>query len=366
MILNAFFTSITPYFNIYMSAEVVNNITANRSVKSVMTCVAITVFGNFIIRIASAILNRELERKMILFNQNEKVAFNKKILELDYENLENTEIRQLKRKITESEKVNGYGKQKLVNSLNNLVLDIINILIAVAFFFELFFDIFTTSYDWTGILILVIMIVLIVMNVVANFHEKNKMAHITDRITRTMIEENRIESAIDCYNMGKDIRLYSQDKLITNILSKNLHIHKNAFRDVFKEKFKEGIALQVLSYVLQFITYAVVCFYATQKVLGVGSVIKYIGLTEKLIKSIISIFADCSDIKSNTSFIEEYLMFFNIPQKMKSGIKSFEVNTIDFSECEIDEYSCAMKSHFRKSGNQMTGRRKSSNVSLLA
>ena len=30
------------------------------------------------------------------------------------------------------------------------------------------------------------------------------------------------------------------------------------------------------------------------------------------------------------------------------------------------EYSCAMKSHFRKSGNQMTGRRKSSNARLLA
>jgi hypothetical protein len=30
------------------------------------------------------------------------------------------------------------------------------------------------------------------------------------------------------------------------------------------------------------------------------------------------------------------------------------------------EYSCAMKSHFRKSGNQKTGRRKSSYASLLA
>ena len=32
----------------------------------------------------------------------------------------------------------------------------------------------------------------------------------------------------------------------------------------------------------------------------------------------------------------------------------------------VFEYSCAMKSHFRKSGNQMTGRRKSSNARLLA
>ena len=33
---------------------------------------------------------------------------------------------------------------------------------------------------------------------------------------------------------------------------------------------------------------------------------------------------------------------------------------------KISEYSCAMKSHFRKSGNQMSGKWKSSYASLLA
>lgn len=32
----------------------------------------------------------------------------------------------------------------------------------------------------------------------------------------------------------------------------------------------------------------------------------------------------------------------------------------------VSEYSCAMKSHFRKSGNQMSGKWKSSYASLLA
>ena len=32
----------------------------------------------------------------------------------------------------------------------------------------------------------------------------------------------------------------------------------------------------------------------------------------------------------------------------------------------VAEYSCAMKSHFRKSGNQMSGKWKSSYASLLA
>ena len=35
-------------------------------------------------------------------------------------------------------------------------------------------------------------------------------------------------------------------------------------------------------------------------------------------------------------------------------------------ELSLNEYSCAMKSHFRKSGNQMSGKWKSSYASLLA
>ena len=38
----------------------------------------------------------------------------------------------------------------------------------------------------------------------------------------------------------------------------------------------------------------------------------------------------------------------------------------DPKKFEQNEYSCAMKSHFRKSGNQMSGRQKSSYASLLA
>jgi len=36
------------------------------------------------------------------------------------------------------------------------------------------------------------------------------------------------------------------------------------------------------------------------------------------------------------------------------------------AEMDQNEYSCAMKSHFRKSGNQMSGKWKSSYASLLA
>ena len=67
-----------------------------------------------------------------------------------------------------------------------------------------------------------------------------------------------------------------------------------------------------------------------------------------------------------------------IPIEVKSGngransLKSLMKNNTDilhaykFIDGNIGEYSCAMKSHFRKSGNQMSGKWKSSCASLLA
>ena len=62
-------------------------------------------------------------------------------------------------------------------------------------------------------------------------------------------------------------------------------------------------------------------------------------------------------------FPEDSKMFTDIVNALANQLKSeFEAKICNTS----DEYSCAMKSHFRKSGNQMSGKWKSSHASLLA
>ena len=65
----------------------------------------------------------------------------------------------------------------------------------------------------------------------------------------------------------------------------------------------------------------------------------------------------------------------SIKKKKKKCISKFEQLEDDFMKeptklaeyvFGLTEYSCAMKSHFRKSGNQMSGKWKSSYASLLA
>ena len=62
--------------------------------------------------------------------------------------------------------------------------------------------------------------------------------------------------------------------------------------------------------------------------------------------------------KSLVKQIEE-----NLTNKLAIGESKHQAKR---TEEGINEYSCAMKSHFRKSGNQMSGKWKSSCASLLA
>ena len=63
------------------------------------------------------------------------------------------------------------------------------------------------------------------------------------------------------------------------------------------------------------------------------------------------------------TFISDFLIFYPDPFVLPKS-------TWDYMEhlpyLHAAEYSCAMKSHFRKSGNQVSGKWKSSCASLLA
>ena len=316
---NALFANLSPYFNIYMSAKIVTQIVGAKNSSTLIMLVLITIIGNFIISIIGNLLSREMGHKTTILNQREAVLFNNKILSLDYENLERTEVRQLRRKIIESSKIDWHGKQSLINSINDMAYNIINILLAIYLFVEMFVLIVFAEFSYITILFFGSLIIFISLNVWVNFFAKNKTSKISNNVSQTMIDENRIDDALDCYNMGKDARLYRQDKLIMNIKNFTLGLHKKAYKELFSKKFKYELPTTVLSFLLQSTTYIFVCFYALKEVFGIGSIIKYIGFIQRLINAIIDMFNVTGTIKYNTPFIKDYLSYLNIPQIMYQG-----------------------------------------------
>ena len=75
---------------------------------------------------------------------------------------------------------------------------------------------------------------------------------------------------------------------------------------------------------LQAVIYIFVCVYALLGAFGIGSIIKYVGFVETIIGCITSYFNVFADIKYNTPFVEDYLAYFDIPQKMYQGSLTVE------------------------------------------
>lgn len=319
LVVKSFFGKLSPYFNLYLSAEIVNEIVGVSNRDKLITLVLIAVLGNFSITIIGGILNRIFGHKETIFSQREAVYFNKKTLTLDYDNLENTEVRQLRRKITESAKINYHGKQMLLMSVNKLVNITISTGLAFILGIEMFILMFASGFSWYINLFVGLIASVVTFNIWYTFETKKKMGVLSQNISQTMIDENRIDGAIDCYNMGKDVRLYRQDKLIMKVRKFTLDIHKKAFRTMEKKRYAINIPLIISSVLLQAVIYIFVCVYTLLGVFGVGSIIKYVGFVESIIDCITSYFNVFADIKYNTPFVEDYLAYFAIPQKMYQG-----------------------------------------------
>lgn len=319
LIEKSFFEKLSPYFNLYLSAEIVNEIVGARNKEKLITLVLITVLGNFAIAIIGGVLNRVFSHKETLLYQREAAYYNKKTLSLDYDDLENTKVRQLRRKITESAKINYHGKQLLLMSVGRLVNITISAILALILGIEMFVLMFAAGFSWYVVLFAALIIGVVVFNVWYSFQVKDKMGALSNKVSQTMIDENRIDDAVDCYNMGKDVRLYRQDKLIMKIKNFTLDLHKKAFRTMEENRYVVNIPLQITGVFLQAVIYIFVCIYALIGVFGVGSIVKYVGFVETIIGCITSYFNVFGDIKYNTPFVEDYLEYFDIPQKMYQG-----------------------------------------------
>ncbi len=327
LLLQTFFRQLSPYFNLYLSAEIVNGIVEMKGKEYLLIRILITLIGNFIISMIGGVLNLLFKQKEILLEQKEAAYFHQKTLTLDYADLENPKVRQLRRKIAESAKINLHGRQLLLVCVGQLVSLTVSIGLSLFLGLEMLLLIFKAGFSRYAVLFLLFMAALILFHVWYSFRKEKKMGDLSGKTSQVMIDENRIDDAIDCYHMGKDVRLYRQDKLIMKVKKFALDLHQKAFRMRASGEYVIGIPLTVVSFVLQAFVYLFVCYYAKAGVFGIGGILKYVGFVQAVINGITGWFHTISLIQNNTPFVRDYLAYLAIPRKTRLGTRRLKKET---------------------------------------
>lgn len=226
IIFRSVFQALTPFISIYMSAVIVDGITAGKDFSTLIVYALITISLNLIITLFTKLMNKIISIMQSEFNQKYEMTLSKKTIEMDYASVENPETHRLRQKIEEIRNINSGGIWRLFYSFQNLIRCLFIIIFSVTLTFSLF--IINGSNTASGIysfiaspVFSVILIIFIIANVFITMYTNANATKKMYNSTNDILPINRLYeyyqlNYITTYGAGKDIRIYNQKDLIMN------------------------------------------------------------------------------------------------------------------------------------------------------
>ena len=321
-LLQIIFTNLTPFFTLWMSAEIVTALYEKKTKEELFLLVVIALCGALFIHIMGALLGRCVDTAQKQLENNEAAAFNKKTLSLDYDKLENPEIRHLRRKIVENSWINYYGVKNMCMCIENIATYLVNIMYCIILFVEMVTLILKLSFDLRGILLLIAIIVCVILTVIIQSRCGKKQAETWNLGSELMLRENRLGGGYS--QSGMDSRFYKQQAIVEEIDKSLAKEHKALYSKINHIDFLLRIPIFLSTKASELCSYLLIGLYCTLGAFPVGSVIKYVGYLSILTNNIAGLFYNLGALKTNEQFLETYLEYFDIQNDMYQGSLSVE------------------------------------------
>lgn len=320
--LQIIFKNISPYFNLWLSSEIVTALYEGRDVEKIVFLVAVTLAGNLMIQVIGSILSTAAAVQSEILSNHETAAFHRKTLSLDYDKLENPAIRQHRRKITESTYINGYGVAYMKNNIETALQSLINLVFSLFLFVEMLSLIAAVGFHGLGTLLLLAMIASVVLTLIFQSRHTAKHAACWKSIGDLMLEENRMGQGY--HPSGMDNRIYRQQEYISKLYEKSNRTHLTVFSEANKKDFIYMTPAILFSKLSELCAYLIICFYCTLGAFPVGSIIKYVGYLSRVTSNVGSLFDAGKKLKANEPFLQTYLDYFDINNDMYQGSLAVE------------------------------------------
>lgn len=343
-VFRSIFSVFTPFVNLYMSAQIMNELAGDRDIGKLILFVAITVGLNFIISALNSFLGKLYSDSYNLWRENASLFMANKTLGLSYADIENPDTHQLRREIDNAASMStssgsdghrySYGIARPIEFLNRFTENITELILSSILFSQLIALLLADGIQPIYIIFGVAIITCMVLNIFYKFYVEKLQSKQKVDFNSLHSYGQRINDGLYNYNMGKDIRLYRLDKIILRIKRDYMNMTVKANKDIEMFSFKTGIPESIISRILQICSYIFVCILAVGRVIGIGDVIMYVGVIQRFLGGINGLFYPISALKYNTPFIDRYFEFYDIPsERAKSGSEKFDLSggyTIEF------------------------------------
>jgi len=344
LIFRSLVNNLLPFVNIFMSAQIVDEIATYRRVGELVNLVVITLFLNIIIGLLSALGTRLDKFTVEKLNHGGLIASLSKILDSDYERIENGEIMGAGWHIWQASRINGLGLDAMLRSCKSFADNIINIIFAV---FGLSSIIFFNN-QIRGLVWLFFLFALVVCFVVISFRNAKTLTSLGEEIMMEGKKQNIISDffgQISSYQAGKDYRIYDMKKIISEYRQKKLDVIKQGNRKYSVGLRNTKIPEVVISASINFSIYAFVGINALVGVFGIGSVVLYVGFIHRFVSGIKDMAANLSMFRMNDIFLRNYLNYYQDNKTVYQGTLPIEKDGVYEIEFHNVSYKYAGANH---------------------
>ncbi len=326
LIFSSIIGCVLPYFPLYMSAEIINELAGSCNLQRLLILAAITVVGTF----ALSVLNRFLTGKLqtihtLSYSRHEAYLFDAENT-FQYEHLEDPEVVLMRSKITSVMNATGAGLQNILYLTEDCLVKFLNVIASVVLTVSLFrtshanYDGFFSFVNspWTTLILIAVIVGNAILSVKLSTRSIKEM---DESLSDLAVENNLMFAHMEA--KGTDMHIFKLNRVsLADWANYMIHPKWIAAYEKIQIKLVRGAGLlNLLEKIVVFIFTAAKAWIG---IIGIGNFILYQGTVQKFVDSVAELAANFGRLRFNNQYLEETFAYLEMPNDMYKGTLAVE------------------------------------------
>jgi ATP-binding cassette subfamily B protein len=354
-LLQGLFQAISPFISMFFTSWILNILFTNPSFEELTPVIAMTLITSFCATLLSDGLDDYRIALIYQAKDNKDMRINHKVIFMDYEFIENSEVHKMRNNLDISELTGGRGLYHLMSETMSLVSQFFSLLISFGFVLSLFFARIPSGNDWdflnshwflTGSIISYILYYAYASRLYKRgVSALNKMLEQGAHINNVF---GFINGQLLDYQSGKEIRLYKQQKLYKKVFEDVSKVTSDALSAMQREENKGTVKIQALLHIFLGLGFIFSALKAIGGAIQPGSIVIYTGGVSSFAQSFPEFVSNISQLYNNNQVLEKYYEFMELKSDKHEGTLpvekrmdneyELEVRNVSFKYPGTDEY----------------------------
>ena len=348
-LLSSVVKAVTPYVTIFLSARIIDELSGERRPDQLLRWVVLTLACTAACALLQGVLTRWSNYAKGCANRLDDQIYMKKMLTLDYADVDRQAVFDLYSQIMQNENWAGWGIRKTISYFESFVTAVVQVLGGVGLSVSLFLSPVPAGSGLAFLnhpLCAAAMVCLLLLAAVSSPMLSNR----GNRYWTAYAEEARLGNRLFSFygfmsgerNRAADIRIYRQQENVCEPYFDRDDCFGPGSSIARYAKGPMGL-LNVLSQgvtvALTGLVYVFVCLKAWAGAFGVGSVTQYVGAITQLFQGLSKLLATLGGIRANGEFLETAFAYLDIPNQMYQGSLTTEKRADRKYEVEFRDVS---------------------------